>query len=64
MGWLNDKFLTNKKGSSIVLLAMVFVAMMLAITASIAISRALVVKSECEAFGHLWTISCCTGSLC
>lgn len=57
MNWLNDKFFTNKKGSSIVLLAMVFVAMMLAITASIAISRALVVKSECEAFGHLWTKS-------
>lgn len=52
MNWLR-----NKKGSSIIMLAMVFVAMMLAITASIAISRALVVKSECESFGHLWTKS-------
>lgn len=45
----------NKKGSSIVLLAMVFVTLMITITASITIARALVVKSECEAFGHVWT---------
>ena len=38
-----------------VLLAMVFVAMMLSITAAISIARALVVKSECECFGHVWT---------
>ena len=38
-----------------VLLAMVFVAMMLSITAAISIARALVIKSECESFGHVWT---------
>lgn len=52
MDWLK-----NKKGSSIIMLAMVFVAIMLAITISISICRALVVKSECESFGHLWTKS-------
>lgn len=57
MNCLNNKNKLNKNGSSIILLAMVFVTMMLAITASIAISRALVVKSECEAFGRLWTKS-------
>lgn len=57
MNWVKNKNFFNKKGSSIVLLAMVFVTMMLAITASIEISRALVVKSECESFGHLWTKS-------
>ncbi|MBQ0040562.1 MAG: hypothetical protein KBS56_00795 [Clostridiales bacterium] len=45
----------NKKGSSIILLAMVFVSLMVSITAAITISRALVVKSECEVFGHVWT---------
>lgn len=45
----------NKKGSSIILLAMVFVSLMISITAAITISRAMVVKSECEAFGHVWT---------
>ena len=54
---LVNRIKLNKNGSSIVLLAMVFVAMMLAITASISIARALVVKSECESFGHLWTKS-------
>lgn len=44
----------NKEGSSIVLLAMVFVVMMISITAAVGIARALVVKSECEAFGHVW----------
>lgn len=53
----NNSIIFNKRGSSIVLLAMVFVAMMIAITTSIAIARALVVKSECENFGHLWTKS-------
>lgn len=37
-----------------VLLAMVFVTMMLSITAAISIARALVIKSECETFGHVW----------
>ena len=45
----------NKKGSSIVLLAMVFVTLAICITSAITIARALVVKSECESFGHLWT---------
>lgn len=45
----------NKKGSSIILLAMVFVSLMVSVTTAITISRALVVKSECEVFGHVWT---------
>ena len=44
----------NKKGSSIVLLAMVFVTMAACISASIGLARALVVKSECNTFGKLW----------
>ena len=45
----------NKKGSSSVLLAMIFVAFAICIAGSIDISRRLVVKSECECFGRLWT---------
>ncbi len=37
-----------------VLLSMVFVALMLSITAAVSIARALVIKSECETFGHVW----------
>lgn len=44
-----------KQGSSIVMLAMVFVAFAVSICGSIMICRALVVKSECRAFGTVWT---------
>ncbi len=49
------KGIRNKRGSSAVLLAMVFVAFAICITGSITISRKLVVKSEIETFGRLWT---------
>lgn len=45
----------NKKGSSMVLLSMVFVTFAMCIASTIAISRKLVIKSECEAFGLVWT---------
>ena len=51
MRWLKS----NKKGSSIVLLAMVFMALVMCITMAIGISRMLVVKSEVEVFGYDWT---------
>lgn len=44
-----------KHGSSIVMLAMVFVAFAASICSAIIICRALVVKSECRAFGTVWT---------
>lgn len=49
------KEIRNKRGSSAVLLAMIFVAFAICITGSVTISRKLVVKSECETFGRLWT---------
>ena len=55
MIYLKNKISLKKEGSSIVMLAMVFVAMAIAITSAIGISRSLVVKSECDSFGHLWT---------
>ena len=45
----------NKKGSSAVMLAIVFVALTASIASAIGISRELAVKSECETFGRLWT---------
>ena len=45
----------NKKGSSAVLTALMFTAFALCITASVGICRQLAVKSECEAFGRVWT---------
>ena len=49
------KTISGIKGSSAVLLAMIFTAFAICIAGSIAISRQLVVKSECETFGRLWT---------
>jgi len=47
--------LRGKKGSASVFLAMAFVTFAICIAAAIGISRKLVVKSECESFGHVWT---------
>ena len=47
--------LGNKKGSSAVLIAMMFVAFALSVAAAVGICRELAVKSECEAFGRVWT---------
>lgn len=44
----------NKKGSSTVFMAMVFVAFMAMILLSIGISRRLVVKSQINSFGRVW----------
>ena len=44
----------NKKGSSAVLLAILFTGFALCIAGAIGISRRLVVSSECESFGRLW----------
>lgn len=49
--------LRNKRGSAAVLLAIVFTVMMAGILASIGISRALVVKSECKVFGEVWAMA-------
>ena len=45
----------TKKGSSMVLSAMMFLGFALCIAAAIGVSRRLVVSSECEAFGRVWT---------
>ncbi len=45
----------NKKGSSIIMLGIIFVAFTLCITAGIGVARMLAVKSECEVFGRAWT---------
>ena len=45
----------NKKGSSTVMLAMVFVTLSLCICGAIEVSRMLVAGSECKVFGELWT---------
>lgn len=48
------RLLKNKKGSSTVLLSMIFVTMMLCISLAVVVVRGLVVKSECEVFGRVW----------
>lgn len=45
----------DKKGSSAVMLAIVFLGFAICIAAAIGVSRRLVVSSECEAFGRVWT---------
>ena len=50
-----NKFVENKKGSSAVLMAMMFTAFAICIVSAISICRELAVKSECEAFGRVWT---------
>ena len=47
--------LREKRGSSAVLLAIMFVGFALCIAGAVGVSRRLVVSSECEAFGRLWT---------
>lgn len=44
-----------KSGSSIVMLAIVFVGFALCIAAGIGVARMLVVSNECECFGRVWT---------
>ena len=51
----SDKRIVNKKGSSAVLTAIMFLGFALCIAAAIGVSRRLVVSSECEAFGRVWT---------
>lgn len=48
-------FKDNKRGSSTVILAMVFVTLSLCICGAIEVSRMLVAGSECKVFGELWT---------
>ena len=45
----------DKNGSSTVLLAIIFVGFAICIAGAIGVSRRLVVSSECETFGRLWT---------
>ena len=45
----------NKKGSSAVMLAIIFTGFAICIAGAIGVSRRLVVSSECETFGRLWT---------
>ena len=45
----------NKKGSSAVLLAILFLGFAICLAGAIGVSRRLVVSSECETFGRLWT---------
>ena len=45
----------NKKGSSLVMLAIVFTGFAICIAGAIGVSRRMVVSSECETFGRLWT---------
>ena len=47
--------LNGRKGSSMVMLAIIFVGFAMCIAGAIVISRKLVVSSECEAFGRVWT---------
>ena len=47
--------LINKKGSSAVMLAIIFTGFAICIAGAIGVSRRLVVSSECETFGRLWT---------
>lgn len=45
----------NKRGSSLVMLAIVFTGFALCIAGAVGVSRKLVVNSECETYGRLWT---------
>ncbi|MBQ6440815.1 MAG: hypothetical protein IJJ06_11990 [Mogibacterium sp.] len=44
----------NKRGSSLVMLAIIFTGFAMCIAGAIGVSRRLVVSSECEMFGRLW----------
>ena len=45
----------EKQGSSAVMLAMMFVGFAICIAGAIGVCRRIVVSSECETFGRLWT---------
>ena len=45
----------NKRGSSLVMLAIIFTGFAICIAGAIGVSRRLVVSSECDMFGRLWT---------
>ena len=45
----------NKRGSSMVMLAIVFTGFAICIAGAIGVSRRLVVSSQCDMFGSLWT---------
>lgn len=49
------RIIREKKGSSMVLTAIIFLGFALCTAAAIGVSRRLVVSSECEAFGRVWT---------
>ncbi len=63
MKYLTDLIMNNtavrrareKKGSSAVMLALIFAGFAICIAGAIGVSRRLVVSSECEVFGRLWT---------
>ena len=63
MKYLTDRFLNmgpakrirGRAGSSTVLLAIIFTGFAVCIAGAIGVSRILVVNSECEMFGRLWT---------
>ena len=63
MRYLIDLFLNNvfarrlkeKRGSSAVMLAMMFVGFSICIAGAIGVCRRIVVSSECDTFGKLWT---------
>ena len=63
MRYLIDLFLNNvfarrlkeKRGSSAVMLAMMFVGFSICIAGAIGVCRRIVVSSECDTFGRLWT---------
>lgn len=50
-----SRALRERKGSSAVMLAIIFTGFAICIAAAIGVSRKLVVNSECEMFGRLWT---------
>ena len=51
--WLHG--MRSKKGSSMVMTAIFFLGFAICIASAVGVSRRLVVSSECEAFGRVWT---------
>lgn len=51
----NKNRIAGKKGSSSVFLALVFLAFAICIVSCVGVCRNLVIGSECEAFGRVWT---------
>ena len=48
--WMHEK-----KGSAMVMLAIAFLGFAICIAGAIGVSRRLVVSSECECFGRVWS---------